>query len=68
MIKNSRPWLKALSALSSNISAAWLAVAFIGPNISVPKNTKEILVLILYIMFGIIFLLITVLLEKELET
>lgn len=62
-----RPWLKAYSGLSINLSAALLAVAFIGPNISFPANPSEFISLLMYVGFAIMFLLITVWIEKELE-
>lgn len=65
--KKYRPWLRALSGLSINISAAWFANAFIGPNISLPRNTAEIFSLTLSLVLGIVFLLITVWLERKLE-
>jgi len=60
-------WLRSLSALSINISAAWFAGAVIGSSITHPKNVFEFLTLTGYIAYGIVFLLISVLLKKELE-
>lgn len=61
------PWLKAYAGLSINISAAYFAVAFIGSNIVFPYDLNKFLVLIWNIIFGIVFLLITVKCEKEIE-
>lgn len=61
----SKPWLKALSGLSINISAAWFVVPFIGPSVSFPNSIWDFLVLIGNISLGIIFLLISVKLEEE---
>lgn len=60
-------WLKALSGLTINISAAWFVVPFIGPNISFPKNLWEFTLLIWSIILGILFLLITVWCERRIE-
>lgn len=67
MSKKYRPWLRALSGLSINISAAWFALAFIGPNVSFPDSPEDFLKLTLNIVFGIVFLLLTVYLERRLE-
>lgn len=67
MSKKYRPWLKAFSVISSNISAAWFAVPFIGPSISFPKDKSDFLVLTSDIGFGIVFLLLTVWCERRLE-
>jgi len=65
--KKYRPWLKAFSAISGNISAAWFAVPFIAPSISFPKDKGDFLVLTSDIGFGIVFLLLTVWREGRLE-
>jgi len=62
-----KPWLRAFAGLTINISAAWFAVAFIGPNVSLPSNLWEIFVLTWNIFFGIVFLLLTVSIERRLE-
>ena len=62
-----KPWLKALSGLSINFSAALYAVPFIGPNISFPKDILDFAILTMNIMLGTMFLLLTVWFEKELE-
>lgn len=63
-----KPWLRAFSGLSINISAGWFGVAFIGPNVSFPSTLWEILVLTWNITLGIIFLLLTVFIERILES
>lgn len=60
-------WLKALSALSINISAAYFGIAVAGTAVSPPRSPGELRGLILYIGFGIVYLVFTVLLEKEKE-
>ena len=67
MKKRYRPWLKAFSAISGNISAAWFAVPFIAPSISFPKDKSDFLVLTYDIGFGIVFLFLTVWCEGKLE-
>ena len=67
MDKKYRPWLRALSGLSINFSAAWLVLPFIGSSVSFPQDILDFLVLTLNIVLGIIFLLLTVLIERRLE-
>lgn len=62
-----KPWLKALSGLSINISAAWFIAPVIGSNISFPESFSVLRILVFDIVLGIIFLLITVLIEKGIE-
>jgi|GEM_PF-2189454 len=64
--KKYRPWLRAFSGLFINISAAWFASSFIGTNISFPQTIFQFFALTLQIGFGIVFLLLTVRIEKEL--
>lgn len=66
MKKGKRAWLRSLAGLSINISAGWLGLVFIGPNFSLPSSIYEFFTLIISLVFGIIFLLITVLLERRL--
>jgi len=65
--KKYRPWIKALSGLSINVSAAWFAVPFIGTTIKFPQTFFDVVILTLDIILGILFLLITVLFERKLE-
>ena len=60
-------WIRSLSGLSINISAIWFTASVIGPNLSLPRNPREFVVLTFQIVFGIVFLLITVLLDKGKE-
>lgn len=60
-------WLRSLSGLSINISAVWFAASVIGPNLSFPSDQKELVFLTSQVIFGIVFLLLAVLLEKERE-
>ena len=65
--KKYRPWFRAFSGLFINVSAAFFAAAFIGQNIAFPKNFLDIFVLTVNVVFGMVFLLLTVLTEKRLE-
>lgn len=62
-----KPWLRAFSGLSINLSAGWFGVVFIGPNVSFPKNLWDFAVLTADIILAIVFLLVTVWCEKELQ-
>jgi len=62
-----RPLLKALSGLFINLSAGFFGVSIIGPNLSFPKGPTDFVVLTVNIIFGIVFLLLTILCEKEIE-
>ncbi len=62
-----RAWFTALSGLSINVSAIWFGGAFIGSRIFPPESPKDFNVLILDAGFGILFLLIAVILEKQKE-
>jgi len=62
-----RPWLKALSGLSINISAAWFAIPFVGSSIAFPGDLLSWRTLIFSILLGILFLLITVWFERKLN-
>lgn len=61
------PWLKALSGLCINLSAAWFVLAFVTPNFELSRP-DAFWVLTYDIYFGIVFLLIAVKLEKYLES
>lgn len=60
-------WLRSFSALAVNLSAGWFALTIIGTNISFPQNPDEYFSLTANLVFGIVYLLISVLLEKEIE-
>lgn len=62
-----RPLLRALAGLSINTSAAFFAVAFIGPHVAFPKTPEEFTFLTVNIVFGIVFLLLTIWCERRLE-
>lgn len=64
MNKTSRAFLKALSQVFANLSAAWFTLAFITPNFSNAFNTKAIIVLTTDIVFGIVFLALTTIAER----
>jgi len=61
-----KPWLKAYSGLSINISAAWFGTVFVGPFISLPRTKNEFTLLIWATALGIIFLLLSVWCERRL--
>lgn len=59
-----KPWLKSLSNLSINLSAAWMAVTFITPKL--PISFSEFIYLLTKNLFsGIVLLLLSVELERE---
>lgn len=57
-------WLKALSGLSVNLSAAWFTLAIVTPNFSSLANIEALLVLTRDLVFGIVFLVLTVIFER----
>lgn len=67
MIRLPKYWLKALSALSINISAAWFGVVIIAPNFWPLVGFKPLLLLTADIFAGTVFLIVTVRLERRLE-
>lgn len=64
-----RPILKSLSlsGLSINISAALFTGALVGINIDFPKDIRETQALPIGLVLSIVFLTLTIILEKELE-
>lgn len=62
----SKAWLRVLSGLFVNFSAAAFIAGASGGTIFPPRNLDEILTLIFYFVLGIIFLLLTVRIEEEL--
>lgn len=64
MKKRYIPWIKALSAISSNIAAGWFGVTFITPNFTDIFRIEGIVTLTQDILLGILFLIATVLLER----
>lgn len=62
-----RPFLKALSAVLGNLSAAWFGVALITPNLTDITNIRSITTLTLDILLGIVFLGLTTIIERVLE-
>lgn len=63
--KSKKAWMKTTSGICGNIAAAWLVVPVIGNNIHLPQNAKDIVVLTLNIVFGIVFMLLSVWLERK---
>lgn len=62
-----RAWLQTLANMFGNLSAAWLAAAWITPVLSSYTNPNTIFVLISNVLSGIVYLLIVVRLETLLE-
>ena len=73
MLKNtlkvfSQPyWLKAFSGLCINLSAAWFGLAFVTPNFADLSNINILWVLIRDVLFGIVFLVLTAIIERRME-
>ena len=66
MGRNSRAFLKALSAVLANLSGAWFTIAFVTPNFSNLPLAETMIVLTKDILLGIVFLLSSALIEKYL--
>jgi len=62
-----KAWLRALAGLSINFSAAFFLAPFIGVNFSIPDSILDGFVLIGNIGIGIIFLWMTVKLERRIK-
>ena len=61
-----RPFLRALSAVAANISAAWFILAFVTPNFA-GVSIESIITLTRDILLGIVFLVLTTIIERILE-
>lgn len=59
--------LRAFANLTGNLSAALFGLAFVTPNFVNLSNLESLFVLIKDIIFGIVFLLVNVLLEKQIS-
>lgn len=68
MKRKYRPWARSLSGLYQNISASWLGLAFITPNFASLNSQQAAFVLTLDILFGILFLLLSVKIEQMLNS
>lgn len=66
-MKLDKPWLRALSGLSINIAAAWFVLAFITPNYVDITKPEGLLTLTRDVLSGILFLLTSVMIERELS-
>ncbi|OGE18021.1 hypothetical protein A2769_01140 [Candidatus Daviesbacteria bacterium RIFCSPHIGHO2_01_FULL_37_27] len=62
-----KPWLKVLSGLFTNLAAGWFGAVFIVPAFADTTHLSGIIVLIRYLLSGIISLLISVKIEEILE-
>lgn len=63
MLKLKNSILKSLTGLSVNLSATWVALAFITPNFSSLDNPDAVYVLLSDLGFAILFLVLSVILE-----
>lgn len=62
-----KPWIKALSGLFINLSAGWFGAALISFNFLEFSKEGSFWVLMYDVVLGMLFLLLTVRLEKYLE-
>ncbi|MBI4092007.1 MAG: hypothetical protein HY427_02275 [Candidatus Levybacteria bacterium] len=62
-----RPWLKALSGLFINFSAAWFALIFITPIFTKVSSSEATFTLTRDFIYGMLFLIATVKIEEKLE-
>lgn len=58
-------WLNALSGLSINLASGWYGAIIILPNFSPVKTLADFWVLLYNAIFGSIFLVLTVFIEKH---
>ncbi len=58
-------WLSALSGLTINLSSGWFGAIVILPNFSPVKTLADFWVLLYNVVFGSIFLVVTVLIERS---
>ncbi|MBI2334757.1 hypothetical protein HYU96_03050 [Candidatus Daviesbacteria bacterium] len=65
MTKKKRAFLKALSAVTGNLSAAWFAVVLITPNFTNIFSIKTMGFLTQNIILGIVFLMLTAFIERK---
>ncbi|TSC87814.1 MAG: hypothetical protein G01um101416_339 [Microgenomates group bacterium Gr01-1014_16] len=63
----SKPWLRVLANLFGNMAAAWFAAALLVPTISGFVSPIYPGVLFYDLMFGTVYLLIAVQVERELD-
>jgi hypothetical protein len=61
-------WLTAFSGLSVNLASGWFGAILILPNFSPVQTLADFWVLLYNVVFGSIFLIITVLIEKHKKT
>lgn len=62
-----KPFLRALSGLFINLSAAWFILAFVTPNFADITMRASQIILLRDVFLGILFFVITVLVEKKSE-
>lgn len=67
MKRKYRPWLKSLSGVFQGLSAGWFGLAFVTPNSTKIDTLENILALTLDILFGMLFLVLSVKAEHILE-
>lgn len=59
-----KPWLKSLSGLFINISAAWFMAAALTTNITKLQKTESYIILCYYLIAGLLYLLLSVKIEE----
>jgi hypothetical protein len=67
MFRKYRPWLKSFSGLFQGLSTAWFSIAFITPKQLGFNNFEDTLILTLDMLFGMLFLVLSVKVEHILE-
>ena len=61
-------WRSALSGLTINLSSGWYGAIIILPNFSPVKTWADLGILLYNVIFGSIFLVLTVLVERSRKT
>ncbi len=58
-------FIRSLAGLTINLSSGWFGAIVIAPNFSPIKNLSDFLILIYDFIFGTIFLVLSVIIEKN---
>ncbi len=67
MKRKYRPWLRTFSGVFQGLCTAWFSLAFVTPNVTSLNKIEGVLLLTLYILFGMLFLILSVKTEHILE-
>lgn len=67
MKRKYRPWLRSFSGIFQGLSSAWFGLAFVTPTISSISNFEDVLTLTVDVLFGMLFLTLSVKAEHILE-